>query len=160
MVWASFNEYGRSELLFSPGDPKAKKGGVTSAIYIEILEEALLIMWESGLLFIQNNARIHITHKVKDWFRNEAIPVIDWPPYSPDLNPIEHVWRHLKEWVHENYPRLVELKTREDNIKNSMVEALQDNWNQLPNELFESLIVSMERRCKAVIKADGWYTKY
>jgi transposase len=160
MVWASFNGYGRSELLFCPEDPEAKKGGVISAVYIEILEEALFIIWESGLLFMQDNARIHTAYKVKEWFRNEAIPVIDWPLYSPNLNPIEHVWRHLKEWVYENYPGLVELKTGENNIKNSMVEALQNGWNELPNELFESLIVSMERRCKAVIKADGWYTKY
>ena len=40
---------------------------------------------------MQDNASIHTAKKVKDWFKDMAIPLVDWPPYSPDLNPIEQV---------------------------------------------------------------------
>jgi transposase len=39
---------------------------------------------------MQDNASIHTAHKVKDWFEENGIQTTDWPPYSPDLNPIEH----------------------------------------------------------------------
>jgi len=90
IVWATFSGSSRSELLFIPGDPEAKRGGVTTAVYIETLDEALPSMWEPDLLFMQDNTRIHTARKIKDWFRDNAIPVIEWPPYSPDLSPIEH----------------------------------------------------------------------
>jgi transposase len=55
---------------------------------------------------MQDGASIHTARIIKRWLADNEIEVIDWPPYSPDLNPIKHVWRHLKEWVHEHYPEL------------------------------------------------------
>ena len=48
-------------------------------------------------IFVKDNVRAHIAHSVKDWLRDHNIIVEDWPPYSPDLNPIEQVWKRLKE---------------------------------------------------------------
>jgi transposase len=42
------------------------------------------------LIFMQDNASIHTAHKVKDWFEENGIQTTNWPPYSPDLNPIKH----------------------------------------------------------------------
>ena len=41
-----------------------------------------------------------------------------------------------------------------------MVEALQEAWAHINDEFLEKLVKSMEDRIKAVIKADGWHTKY
>jgi transposase len=43
------------------------------------------------MCFMQDNASIHTTQKVKDWFAEQQVWCTDWPPYSPDLNPIENV---------------------------------------------------------------------
>jgi transposase len=42
------------------------------------------------MVFMQDNAPIHTAHIIKDWLEEMAIEVLEWPPYSPDLNPIEH----------------------------------------------------------------------
>jgi transposase len=39
---------------------------------------------------MQNNALIHIAKIMAKWFKENVVEVINWPPYSPDLNPIEH----------------------------------------------------------------------
>jgi transposase len=143
-----------------PGDPESPRGGVTSAVYLEVLQEQLPTLYDPDLIFMQDNARIHTARIIKNWLTDMGIKVMEWPPYSPDLNPIEHVWRHLKEWVNEHHPELETLTGNDEMIKECMVKALQEGWNALKDELFEELIKSMKRRMEAVIKAKGWYTKY
>jgi transposase len=58
---------------------------------------------------MQDNANIHITWVVKEWFDNSRIPVIEWPLYSPDLNPIKIMWAWLKEWITTNYLELTSM---------------------------------------------------
>ena len=42
---------------------------------------------------MQDNAFIYQVYKVRDWFINNNIIQLEyWPPYSLDLNPIEHIW--------------------------------------------------------------------
>ena len=90
---------------------------------------------------MQDNASIHTAHIIKNWLAQTGIDVVDWPPYSPNLNPIEHVRRHLKEWVNEHHPELETLTGEDDMIKKCMVKALQEGWDALKDELFEKLAV-------------------
>ena len=43
--------------------------------------------------FLQDNAPMHKAKIVSTWFHNKGVSVLDFPPYSPDLNPIENLWR-------------------------------------------------------------------
>ena len=80
-----------------PGNSDAKQEGVTSAVYLEVLEEQMSTLWEPGLIYMQDEASIHTAHIIKKWLADNEIEVIDWFLYSSDLNSIEHIWRHLKE---------------------------------------------------------------
>jgi len=55
---------------------------------------------------MQDNASIHTSYAVRKWFEDIDIPLADHPPYSPDLNPIEHIWWHLKNYVLRLHPEL------------------------------------------------------
>ena len=59
-------------------------------------------MEESGIslenvIFQQDNDPKHTSKRVKEWMKDNNITLLDWPPQSPDLNPTEHLWNHMKK---------------------------------------------------------------
>jgi hypothetical protein len=88
MFWG---EGERSELFIMDCDFESKKNGYSTNSYIEVLDAMLPRNYNDDLYFMQDNAPIHMANKVKKWFEDNGIDTSDWPPYSPDLNPIEHV---------------------------------------------------------------------
>jgi DDE superfamily endonuclease len=78
--------------------------------------------------------------------------VLLWPAQSPDLNPIEHLWNHLKR-------RLAEYEVVPNGIL-ELWERVEKEWNNIGAEVCHNLIESMPRRVAAVLKAKGGYTKY
>jgi hypothetical protein len=161
IVWAAFSgKLGRSELFILERDPDSKKGGYSANSYIALLNEIIPTIWEPGLKFMQDNAPIHKAKKTMKWFEEMGIPVIDWPPYSPDLNPIENLWRKLKELVYEVNPAIDYVMGGDEAVKEALGEALLQAWRLIPQCYFDAVIESMKRRCEAVVRADGWHTKY
>ena len=76
------------------------------------------------------------------------------------MNPIEHVWKALKELVTKMYPKVMKNNSESDEARTELEEALQSAWNALPDSLFEGLVESMPRRIQALLDAKGWHTKY
>ena len=161
MIWACFEDDNqKSDLVFMSDDSDVKQGKITSAVYLKVLEKQMPTLWESGLIYMQDEASIHTACIIKRWLTDNEIEMVDWPPYSPDLNLIQHVWKHLKEWIHEHYPELEILTDSDWMIKKYMIETLQETWTALNDEFLENLIESMKKQIKIVIKTDDWHTKY
>ena len=84
---------------------------------------------------------------------------MDWPPYSPDMNPIENLWKLLKAKIIELYPELVTMKDN-DTTKQHLIRAAKEAWELLEDDLLNKLTLGMQKRIDALKAAGGWYTKY
>ncbi|KJZ77301.1 hypothetical protein HIM_03025 [Hirsutella minnesotensis 3608] len=159
MVWAGIWKGGRTPLVIMRRDPSANRRGYTARSYRNALREGLLPVYDGTRGFQQDNARIHNFAGTPQWLQAQAIEYIDWPSHSPDLNPIEHAWRALKQRVIELCPHLHDLKRNAASI-GELEEKLKVAWDALSQDLFDRLVESMPRGLAAVRRARGYYTKY
>ena len=72
------------------------EGTCERAIFAIYLEQILLKNVPMGTTFIFDNATIHKGSLIEDIIRNAGCYLLYLPPYSPDLNPIEHFWSSIK----------------------------------------------------------------
>lgn len=161
MVWAAFSvESGRSDLVVMARDPESRRGGYSTNSYLQVLDDQLPRLWQPGLIFMQDNAPIHTAHRVRNWFNTQGIPRLNHPPYSPDLNPIEHVWRKLKEVVYQLHPELIGVTGETQQDIDNLINAILEAWEAIPGGFFEAVSRSMPDRLEAVRGANGWQTRY
>ena len=51
------------------------------------------------LCIIVDNARWHLTKKLRAYIKRNGIKMIQLLPYSPELNPIEQYWKNIKQYL-------------------------------------------------------------
>ena len=104
------------------------------------------------LVLMQDGAPGHAAADTRQDLRERGITVIFWPPFPPDINPIERVWHIMKNYLQDHYPEAMGY----DQLR----AAVKDAWDKVGQFEFEDLINSMPDRCEAVIDAEGRFTKY
>jgi transposase len=104
------------------------------------------------IIFQQDNDPKHTSKQAKVWFKSEGIQVLPWPAQSPDLNPIEHLWRHLKL-------KLAKYERRAKGV-HELWERCNKEWNEITPEECKKYIDSMPGRVQAVLRAKGGHTSY
>ena len=102
-----------------------------------------------GWMLQQDNATAHTSQIVKDTFEEVGMRVLPWPAKSPDLNPIEHVWDAMGGAVVARSPQNLQ----------QLRDFLVEEWDRLPQEYLNKLVMSMPDRVAAVIRAKGKNTR-
>jgi DDE superfamily endonuclease len=74
------------------------------------------------------------------------------PPNSPDLNPIENIWAHMKHIISKKYAHITSQKV--------MKEVVVSIWNDFMDHRWDHFVESMPERIQAVIKARGGSTHF
>jgi transposase len=164
MVWGCFIGNKLGPLVFI-------NQTVDRNVYIQLLEQNLLsfidMLHETGIqniVFQQDNATPHHARVTRDWLKaageHHGFTVMEFPPNSPDLNPIEHLWSILKAELYRRYPDTMYLKGSESTVRGELRKRLNEIWWDIGEDVLNKLIDSMPNRIQAVLKARGWYTEY
>jgi transposase len=86
---------------------------------------------------------------MKTW---NLVPIF-WPPFSPDLSPIEGIWNRLKDILQEIDPEVYRNSRR-------LREAVLRAWETITDAEVRERIRTMHQRCLDVIIAGGMETKW
>ncbi|GFT64465.1 transposable element Tcb2 transposase [Trichonephila clavipes] len=116
--------------------------------YVRLFRGAMGLQY----LFMDDNAPCHRTVAAEQLLESEDIERMDWPAQSPDLIPFEHVWDFLG--------RRLAARTLPPVTIRELRLALQDEWAAMPQQLIDTLILSMGRRCEIFLAVRGDHIPY
>ncbi|MBW0467667.1 hypothetical protein O181_007382 [Austropuccinia psidii MF-1] len=115
------------------------------------MQQAPWIRGQHCLLLMEDNAPIHTAAFSNQWREQNGILKTDWPAHSPDLNPIENIWKSVKSQISKlNQPQTL------DELKH----AIQALWDDLHYGILNDYLQSMPRRIQMVIDQCGGPTLY
>ena len=147
-IWGCFTSQGVGELRIFDDTMDTRMYTDTMQ---QLMKPCALRFWPSGEWFyLHDNASYHGSYRSRTWFHNNGVSLIELPPHSPDLNPIENLWEDLKHRIElRNAHNIAELK-----------EIVTQEWSNTSQLICGNLVDSMPDRMQAVIDAQGHKTRY
>ena len=148
MIWGAMSAKGTAGLYFlTPGTT------INGAKYLDLLKDKLKLHMDVHVCytFMHDGAPCHKAKVVTSYLKKEKVEVLPWPGNSPDLNPIENLWKILKDKVAEKQPTSAK----------HFCKIIKEVWvMEMTPAYCQTLIHSMPSRIEAVIKNGGGHTKY
>lgn len=115
--------------------------------YISILKDNLLNDNRIKYILCDNDSK-HTSKKANNFYTKNNIKIIDFPSYSPDLNPIENIFSVLK----------MNIQKRKNEIKReNFKEIITETWSNIDKTIIQNTILSMPNRLKRLIELKGGY---
>ncbi len=136
MLWGCFSAKGTGQL-------HRIKGTMT-------LKPARALKMGRGWVLQHDNDPKHTAKATKEWLKKKHIKVLEWPSQSPDLHPIENLWRELKVRVAKRQPWNL----------NDLERICKEEWDKIPPEMCANLVANYKKRLTSAIANKGFATKY
>ena len=97
-MWGAIVKNGRLHLI-------CMEGSINADSYVDMLENDFFSEVNESLpddfIWMHDNAPPHVVQKTKGYLERKGINTMEWPPMSPDLNPIENIWSMMKDEVYK-----------------------------------------------------------
>ena len=107
--------------------------------------------WPTGQWwFQQDNWSVHTAGTSQAWFHNHGIDLIEWPAWSPDLNPIENLWNDLKRRVYAHHARTME----------ELEHWIGIEWQATDLSFISHICRSMPKRLQLLLENNGHKISY
>ena len=125
-------------------------GNLKATKYQELLTQHLLpkhprrLKKRRTLIFQQDNASPHSAQSTKEFLQRHFTYVLDWPPRSPNLNPIENTWGLMAKRVYVGH--------RQYSILEELEAAVIHCWSNVSQQEFERLADYVQDRVLEVLK--------
>jgi hypothetical protein len=151
MFWGSFSRMGTGPLITIDGT-------MDSELYEKVLQDHLLPEFEvakslgGDWKLMQDNAPCHKSKRIMGYLAEQGVEMMEWPPYSPDMNPIENLWGYMKLKLANDYP----VCTNKKMLELSFLKI----WESITPEMCAKFCGNYGKRLEAVKKANGGITKY
>lgn len=169
-VYGGISKHGKTKLVFATGttgkpkrycraDGTGMYAGVCAKEFQDIMKkhlypEAKLIMQAAGEpdpVFLLDGAPPHTARDTTNFLTAKNIQYLHgWPPNSPDLNPIENLWAHLK----------CKLNAQQLRTTAALRAGLEKAWEEVPAWMLQKLMGSFSRRLRKCIQRGGEHTGY
>ncbi|KAF2351942.1 hypothetical protein FHG87_017305 [Trinorchestia longiramus] len=148
MVWGCFSSSGVGKHHIIEGTMNGRKN--REILQEQLLPSACLLKLKRGWKFQHDNTPKHTVNETKEWLRMKKINILEWPSQSPEMNPIENLWRELKLKIQKKGPNnITELK-----------EICIKEWKKITLETCERQVVNYYKRLEAINNNKGYATKY
>lgn len=155
MISAGVCYHGRGRLHFVPDKAKVNTECYVTKLLPDLLQDCHDLLGED-FIFQQDGAPAHTAHRTQDFLQQNCSDFIkkdDWPPNSPDINPLDfHVWGIMLDRYQKYQPKpqdIAELKT-----------VLQKIWESLPEDQIKKSILSVKKRLSACVRAEGGHFEH
>ena len=103
-------------------------------------------------IFQQDHAPCHTSRKMRTFFKESGLEILDWPGNSPEINPIENLWAIIKQ-------RLL----KEDcSTMAKLISAVIRTWyhDEQVTKMCSTLVESVPNRVQMLVKAKGGHISY
>ncbi len=134
-----WREFGQDN-IYSRSASKGRWTGPCT-VRARVLKPSRALKMGRGCIFQHDNDPKHTTKATKEWLKKKHIKVLEWPSQSPDLHPIENLWRELKVRVAKRQPRNL----------NDLERICKEEWDKIPPEMCAKLVANYKKRPTSVI---------
>ena len=146
MVWGCVSGHGLNHLVRCSSHINGQEYG---DLLLDIVYP--MVATSETAIFQEDNAPIHKCKVASQLKQELGIETMEWPPQSPDLSPIENIWREVKRWIQQN---------RKPRTEMELWKAVEEAWEAVVPEVVLKFIDSMPERVVEVTEKKGYATRW